>query len=204
MVVVRHDHGYSPAGPTPIGAAAALVPGYALVAVGLVTWAGRGSSRSGPLLAAAGMSWFVVEWNNPGVGWAPAFTLGLIGYAVCPAAVSHAVLAFPNGRLTSSVERLAVAVAYTSYVLVLGVLPTLVFDPGAQGCNQCPRKLAPGGRRAGCAGAGNPRRRRPRTGLVRCTGGCRDPSTSPFDVAATPSEGAGRVGRSRLPRVRGV
>ena len=141
LVVVRHDPGYSPAGPSIIGAAAALIPGYALVAVGLVTWVGRPSSRSGPLLAAAGLSWFVVEWNNPGVGWAPAFTMGLIGFGVCPAVVAHAVLAYPNGRLASSVERLAVGVAYTCCLLVLGVLPALLFDPGAQGCNQCTRNL---------------------------------------------------------------
>ncbi len=141
LALVRRNPAYSPAGASIAGVAGVLVPGWALAATGLLTWAKRPSSRSGPLLAAAGISWFATEWNNPGIGSAAAFTVGLIGYGMCPAVVAHAVLSFPSGRLDSSAERLAVGFAYASSFFLLGVLPALFLDPAAQGCSQCPRNL---------------------------------------------------------------
>ncbi len=83
----------------------------------------------------------MLEWNNPGIGSALAFTIGLCLYAACAPLVGHAVLAYPSGRLASSWERWTVGVAYAGGVLVLGLLPALVFDPRSQGCGQCPRNL---------------------------------------------------------------
>lgn len=68
-------------------------------------------SRSGALLATAGLAWFLLEWNNPEIGSSLAFTLGLCLYSACPPLVGHTVLVYPGGRLGVWVERGAVAVA---------------------------------------------------------------------------------------------
>jgi signal transduction histidine kinase len=116
-----------------------LITGWSMIGAGLYVWWGRGEGRSGLLLAAAGMTWFVAEWDNPGIG--TAFTLGLAAHALAPAFVAHAVLAYPFGRLPSRLERLSVSLAYVDTALILGLLPALFFDPGRQGCGLCPPNL---------------------------------------------------------------
>ena len=61
----------------------------------------RPGNAVGPLLAAASGAWFLTEWDNPGVGSAAAFTVGLVLYAACPALLAWAMLAYPSGRLAS-------------------------------------------------------------------------------------------------------
>ena len=70
-----------------------------------------------------------------------AFTFGLVTYALAPAVVAHAVLAYPSGRLSSPLDRLAVTVAYADAALILGLLPALFFSPPEQGCSLCPPNL---------------------------------------------------------------
>ena len=139
--VARHDPGYWFAGGSTLAGIALLAAGWALVGWGLAFWVGRPGGRFGPLRAAAGFAWFLPEWNNPGIGSAFAFTVGLCLYAACPPLVGHAVLAYPGGRLASTAERVAVGAAYLGGVGVLGVLPALDFDPPARGCTQCPENL---------------------------------------------------------------
>jgi len=121
------------AGLTELGA------GWAVIGAGFYLWRRRGK-LSGLLLAAAGVAWFFPEWDNPGLG-AAAFTFGLVTYALAPAVVAHAVLAYPPGRLSSPLERLAVTVAYADAALILGLLPALFFNPPEQGCSLCPPNL---------------------------------------------------------------
>jgi signal transduction histidine kinase len=111
-----------------------------MIGAGLYVWWRRRATRSGPLLAAAGVAWFFPEWNNPGIGVGVAFTLGLVASATAPPLVAHAVLAYPFGRLSSAVERLTVTLAYVDVVLVLGFVPALFFDP-RQACSLCPPNL---------------------------------------------------------------
>ena len=129
------------AGTSTVSGLAFLAVGWALIGVGLAFWLRRPGNRFGPLLATAGFAWFVLEWNNPGVGSALAFTVGLCLHAACPPLAGHAVLAYPGGRLGSGLERLAVAIAYAGGLVVLGLLPALFFDPRAEGCNECPSNL---------------------------------------------------------------
>jgi signal transduction histidine kinase len=118
-----------------------LVAGWSMIGAGLYVWVGRGERRSGLLLALAGMTWFVAEWDNPGIGIGMAFTFGLAAHALALAFVAHAVLAYPFGRLPSRLERLAIGLAYVDTALILGLLPALFFDPGRQGCSLCPPNL---------------------------------------------------------------
>jgi signal transduction histidine kinase len=141
LAIARSSPGGSFAGGSTAAALALLAAGWALVICGVVAWVRRPSSRFGTLLVAAGSAWFLVEFNNPGVGSPVLFTVGLLGYAACPALVAHAALAYPGGRLPGRSERAGLLIAYTSTMLLLGLLPALVFDPAAQGCSQCPRNL---------------------------------------------------------------
>jgi signal transduction histidine kinase len=120
---------------------AELVAGWAMIGAGCFVWWRKGGERSGLLLAMAGLAWFVAEWDNPGIGSGAAFTVGLAAHAMAPPVVAHAVLAYPFGRLSSRLERLAVSFAYVDGVLVLGLLPALFFDPRRQSCSLCPRNL---------------------------------------------------------------
>jgi signal transduction histidine kinase len=137
----RDDPAFWFAGTSDTAGVALLVAGWALVACGLAFWTRRPASRFGPLLPAAGFAWFLLEWNNAGIGSSLAFTVGLCLYVACPPLVAHAALAYPSGRLSSNAERGVLVIAYVGSLVVLGVLPALLFDPEAQGCTQCPRNL---------------------------------------------------------------
>ena len=105
---------------------------------------GYGGPRaaSGRCSTAAGFAWFLPEWNNPGVGSSLAFTVGLCLYAACPPLVAHA-----RARVPRRPARLARSSAARSRVAYVGrrARPRrparAVYDPQAQGCNQCPRNL---------------------------------------------------------------
>src|SRR5215218_2551674 len=141
LAIARGEPAYSLGGGSLTAEVAGLLAGWSLIAAGLGVWARRPGSRFGPLVVAAGLAWFLAEWNNPGAGVALAFTAGLVLQAACPPLVGHAALAYPDGRLRSRLERVAVAVAYGGAVLALGILPALFFDPDGQGCGQCPDNL---------------------------------------------------------------
>jgi signal transduction histidine kinase len=137
----RHDPGGSFAHASTLGAIAELAAGWGLVVAGLVFWDRHRGNRFGPLLVAAGFAWFLPEWTSPGVGTALGFTVGSLGAVACAPLVGHAALAYPSGRLKTLLERATVAIAYAGALLLLGVLPTTVFDPRATGCFQCSRNL---------------------------------------------------------------
>jgi signal transduction histidine kinase len=133
-----------------LDAAAGLAAGWMLIATGLLQWARSAGLRdaakkaglrpviyAGPLLAASGLAWLVAPWNTPAIGFTPAFLAGLILYAAAPPLLAHAALAFPGRRL-SRAEACVLGLAYASAIGVLGVGPTLVFDPVTLGCVSCP------------------------------------------------------------------
>ena len=107
-----------------------------------------------PLRAASrgcGFAWFLLEWNNPGIGSALAFTVGLCLYAACPPLVGHAVLAYPERptRLRARAQRRLRS--HTSEACSSSAsCPRSFFDPQAQGCAQCPSNLLAVSDHAGC------------------------------------------------------
>jgi len=129
------------AGESTLRAVAELGAGWSLVAAGLLFWIGHPANRSGPLVTAAGVAWFVPEWSNPGIGNGLEFTVGLVGFIACAPLVAHAAVAYPTGRLRSPLNRFSVGVAYAASLLLLGILPAAVFDPKAGGCSECARNL---------------------------------------------------------------
>jgi signal transduction histidine kinase len=138
----RHDPAGSFAGASTLGAIAELAAGWGLIFAGLIFWERHRGNRCGPLFVAAGLAWFLPEWTSPGAGSAVGFTVGLVGVAACAPFVGYAALAYPTGRLKSYLERAMVSVAYAGALLLLGFLPTSVFDPQSTLCFQCSRNLA--------------------------------------------------------------
>ncbi len=138
--IVAREPAYSFAGSSAPGRVALLVTGWALIACGLWFWLRRSSSHFGPLLAAAGFAWFLLEWNTPAAGSSLAFTVGLVLFASCPPLAGHAVLTFGDGRL-SGMQRAAVGVLYAGGIVVLGLLPALLVDPVRGVCSDCPANL---------------------------------------------------------------
>jgi signal transduction histidine kinase len=138
---IAQDHPASSLAGRSLGDAIALLAaGWALFTVAALS-AHRPGNHIAPVLAAAGGAWFVAEWDNPGVGSAPVFTIGLVLFAAAPPLIAWVTLAYPSGRLATWDKRTAVGVAFAAAVLVVGLLPALFFDPQAQGCGQCPSNI---------------------------------------------------------------
>jgi signal transduction histidine kinase len=141
LALAYDEPAFSFAGSSVEGGVAFLGAGCALLACGLLFWGRHPGNAVGPLLAAAGCAWFLGEWDGPGVGSAPVFTVGLVLYLSCAPLAAWAMLAYPTGRLSSRVERAVVGLALAGAVIVLGLLPALVYDPATFGCSLCPDNL---------------------------------------------------------------
>ncbi len=139
--VARGHTAYSFPGRSGLRDAALLAAGWTTIGAGLAFWWRRPASRFGVLLTAGGFAWFLLEWDNPGIGSPVAFTVGLVLFASAPPLFAHAVLVYPGGRLGSPLERAAVVVAYVGGVVLLGLLPAMFLDPQAVSCFDCPRNL---------------------------------------------------------------
>ena len=122
------------------GSAAALAgelaAGALLVAAALAAQAWRPRPRFTGPLAAAGIGWLLFEWNSPGAG--PAFTAGLVLYAVWPPLLAQAALRGPDERPLGRPAVALLIVAYATSLGMLGLASAAVYDPLAQGCLDCP------------------------------------------------------------------
>jgi signal transduction histidine kinase len=143
LAIARHEpvNAIWFAGDSTARAAAELAAGWALLTVGLVALARRRGGGFGALLVAGSFGWFLLEWNNPSVGYALGFAIGLTLYAAAPPLIAHAALVFPGSRLSSRLDGLVLTAAYVGAVVVLGLAPALFFDPKATVCTQCPSNL---------------------------------------------------------------
>ena len=118
-----------------------LGAGWGLVAVGLETRR-RGRRRwFGMLLAIAGIAWLLPEWSDPGIGSSVGFTIGVALGWLYPAVTAHALFAATGQAMRSRGDRVVVAVGYGVFVVGLGLVPAIGFDPRAAGCTFCPPNL---------------------------------------------------------------
>ena len=125
---------------------ALLVASY--VAVGLYRWWRRPDGRFGPLLVGNGFLYAATSFNASGAS--PAYTLGMVLWAVYVVYTAYLLLSYPGGRLESRLERAFIrAYALSTAVLwslVLALAPTF---PGAGSFNdcgtRCPRNALVGG-----------------------------------------------------------
>jgi signal transduction histidine kinase len=94
-----------------------LITGWTLIACGLIAWSRRPDSRSGALMAATGFSWFIGNFATTGitaVDWLAAH--GLYAYR---GPLIHLLVAYPSGRPSSRIARVAVAVGYAAAIVTL-------------------------------------------------------------------------------------
>jgi signal transduction histidine kinase len=103
-------------------AAADLVVGLVLVGGGLLAQTRRPESRTGLLLALAGLAWFLGTFADSGNAAYADF--GALFVTIHRGPLVHALLSYPDGRLESWAERGAVAGAYAvSAIADAGVAP---------------------------------------------------------------------------------
>jgi hypothetical protein len=130
---------YARTGAAPVELARDLVVGWTFVGAGLVArWRCPGS-RTGLLMIAEGLTWFV--GNLQGTGFPSLVAAGAWLESLNDAVLCHLVLSFPTGRLDTRLARLLVGAAYAA-VLVVGLLRALTFDPATDGWAtylSCPR-----------------------------------------------------------------
>jgi signal transduction histidine kinase len=94
-----------------------LAVGWAFIGCGLIGWGRRPESRTGPLMAATGFTWFVGNFAQVGVAavaWAAAHLVYLYRGPLV-----KLVLAYPSGRPGSRLVRGAVAVGYAAAVTTI-------------------------------------------------------------------------------------
>ena len=94
-----------------------LAVGWTFIGCGLIGWGRRPESRTGPLMAATGFTWFVGNFAQVGVAavaWAAAHLVYLYRGPLV-----QLVLAYPSGRPGSRLVRGAVAVGYTAAVTTI-------------------------------------------------------------------------------------
>ena len=119
-------------------AATGIIAGCTFVAAGIVAFLRQSANAIAILMIAAG---FLLFGNSLAqASSALPFTVGLVVGPVAAAVLGHLVLAFPDGRLHSRGERLAVAAAYISATVVQVVMLMFMGPEQLSGC-PCPSNL---------------------------------------------------------------
>jgi signal transduction histidine kinase len=131
---------YARAGASGTDVLADLAVGWAFAISGLVAWYVRPYNRTGPLMYAEGLTWFIGNFQGTGAPVLVGMAMWLEGLNL--AVLAHLVLTFPEGRLTTRLTRLTVAGAY-GLAVVGGLLRAATYDPSVNGaasfyaCGDC-------------------------------------------------------------------
>jgi signal transduction histidine kinase len=116
--------------------ASTLVIGWAFIGAGLFAWWRRPESSIGSLMVLTGFFWFfngLITSDLPAV-----FAAGYLFSSLSYGFLIHMLLAFPDGRLETRLERAVVIGAYVD-VTVLQMPQGLVVDTAnLSGCDGCP------------------------------------------------------------------
>jgi signal transduction histidine kinase len=115
-----------------------LVIGGGFTGVGLFAWYRRPDNRVGELMVATGFAWYAVVAGNvePPLVW----TLGQLFSNLFVATAIHLLLAFPSGRLQTTLDRVLVGIGYVATTILW--LPFVLFtDPVEFGCTDCPENV---------------------------------------------------------------
>ncbi|MDW5330050.1 sensor histidine kinase [Plantactinospora sp. KLBMP9567] len=95
--------------------------GLSFVLAGLVGWRARPGNRTGPLLVAVGLAWWLGKLPAP---LSLPDGLAVVRAGLWAAVLAHLVVAFPSGRLATPAPRLVVGSTYLG-VAVVGALTAL-------------------------------------------------------------------------------
>jgi DNA-binding CsgD family transcriptional regulator len=110
---------------SPAGMILGGVGGFGFLAAGMLAHARQPANRVGPLMVLVGGGYFAEDLQLSSSAWV--HSVGLLLPHASSGFATHLVLAFPSGRLTSSVERLLVWIAYAA-VFVLTPVAALFTD----------------------------------------------------------------------------
>ncbi|HET7417982.1 MAG TPA: sensor histidine kinase [Solirubrobacterales bacterium] len=148
-LIMTSDH----ASPRGLLLALVLAAGWSFAFTGLYAWDRRPSNNTGPLMTAAGFSWFFQGLSASNNEWV--FALGILGQNLPFAILLQLLVTFPSGRLRTRPQVVAVALAYLA-VGPLNLVWALFTDPSTQsGCEGCPGNPILIGGAEGVAGAIN-------------------------------------------------
>jgi len=120
-----------------LSAVLTLVIGWGLALGGVFAWSRQPANRFGPLLALSGFAWLTVTLQAAGTPLLS--SAGTLAGGLWTAAVVHALVAFPDGRLGGAFSR-ALVIAGWLAGSVLYVLPVLFVDR-VPDCGGCPPPL---------------------------------------------------------------
>jgi len=103
-----------------------LVAGLSLVVVGFLLSSRRPSDLTGPLLGIAGIFFFAfaLSWFRSPYLW----TVSALGLGLYRTFAGHMVVAFPDGRVRSTVDRVVVIAVY-AWPLTANIVLLTLFDP---------------------------------------------------------------------------
>ena len=115
-----------------------ILAGLSFVGAGLVAWRGRPERLTGALMIGTGFALFagtLVDANR-----SVPFTVGLALSPLATAVLAHLILAFPDGRLHSGLERFLVVAAYINATALQITMLMFMGIEHVGGC-PCPRNL---------------------------------------------------------------
>lgn len=146
MIVVTTSPGFSDSGASIRSEVALLCTVALLASVGVVHRLARPENPFGWRLILVAALVLATEWDIPGATAAGSlsaavFSVGLLLATAVPVAAPWAVLSFPSGRIDRRMERHLLTAGSLVFVGAMGLVPTLFFDPQAQGCWDCPTNL---------------------------------------------------------------
>jgi signal transduction histidine kinase len=116
---------------------------WSFVGAGLVAWTRRPTNRTGALMVAVGLSYGLIGLLLNGVvlvATPAAFTLWYLLRTLPEGFIPHLLAVFPDGRATTRLQRVFIAVNYTGTV-PLAVVQLLLVHPDRIGCAGCPDDL---------------------------------------------------------------
>jgi signal transduction histidine kinase len=90
--------------------------GLSFVGTGVYAWARRPHSRFGALMAGVGFAWFIAGLTESNDPWL--FTAGAYVGPLYLVLAAHMLLAFPDGRLQTTGQRVLIIVGYLNILLV--------------------------------------------------------------------------------------
>ncbi len=111
------------------------IGGLSFLLAGLVALDRRPGNLIGPLMIVFGFTWYLGNWSNLNVPLFP--VLGVIGSQLAGAPIlAHIALAYPSGRLQTTLERVVLGLTY-AVAVGAGVVVLLTYAPRAAGCTAC-------------------------------------------------------------------
>ena len=93
--------------------------GLSFIAAGLTAWWRWPANRLGPLMVAGGAAWYLTSLQD--LGNPVLFALGYWLTYLALVVITHAVLVYPEGRLTRRVDRWILIADYIAYLVLQGI-----------------------------------------------------------------------------------